>query len=225
LTSTIKRSWARELFETILISVILVLFCKTFIFQQFRIPTSSMEDTLLVGDHLMVNKFIFAPLQPEPIRAILPVRDVSRGDVVVFKYPDDPEMPFIKRVIGLPGETVELRRRQVYINGTALDETYKFHKRRGRLDPRTDSHGPVTVPDEMFFVLGDNRDNSRDSRFWGFVPQDYLMGRALLIWWSYEERKGTYLEKRLDQRMKNFFDTAFNFFSKTRWKRSFTLIR
>jgi len=224
MTSTLKRAWSRELFETILISVILVLFCKTFIFQQFRIPTGSMEDTLLVGDHLMVNKFIFGPLQPDTCRGLLPVRDVKRGDVVVFKYPEDPEMPFIKRVIGLSGEAVEVRRKQVYIDGVALDEPYKFHKRPG-IDPQVDYHGPVVVPEGKLFVLGDNRDNSRDSRFWGFVPKDYLMGRALLIWWSYEERRGTFLEKRLDQRMRNFFDTAFNFFSKTRWKRSFTLIR
>jgi signal peptidase I len=224
MTSALKRSWPRELFETIIISVILVLFCKTFIFQQFRIPTGSMEDTLLVGDHLMVNKFIFGPLQPESLSSILPVRDVRRGDVVVFKYPEDPDMPFIKRVIGLPGENVEIRRKQVYIDGVALEEPYKFHKRPG-IDPQVDYHGPVRVPEAKFFVLGDNRDNSRDSRFWGFVPEDYLMGRALLIWWSYEERRGTFLEKRIDQRVRNFFDTAFNFFSKTRWRRSFTLIR
>ncbi len=224
MTSTLKRSWPRELFETIVISVILVLFCKTFIFQQFRIPTGSMEDTLLVGDHLMVNKFIFGPLQPERFSGLLPVRDVRRGDVVVFKYPEDPEMPFIKRVIGLPGESVEVRRKQLYINGTELDEPYKFHKRSG-IDTQVDYYGPVLVPQGKLFVLGDNRDNSRDSRFWGFVPVDYLMGRALLIWWSYEERRGTFLETRIDQRVQNFFDTAFNFFSKTRWRRSFTLIR
>ncbi len=224
MTTTLKRQWSRELFETILISVILVLFCKTFIFQQFRIPTGSMEDTLLVGDHLMVNKFIFGPLQPRAISGAIPVRDVRRGDVVVFKYPEEPEMPFIKRVIGLPGETVEVRRKQVFINGEMLDEPYKFHKRPG-IDRQVDYHGPVLIPEGKLFVLGDNRDNSRDSRFWGFVPLDYLMGRALLIWWSYEERRGTFLEKRIDQRVQNFFDTAFNFFSKTRWKRSFTLIR
>ena len=131
MTSTLKRSWPRELFETILISVILVLFCKTFIFQQFRIPTGSMEDTLLVGDHLMVNKFIFGPLQPDAIRPLIPTRDVHRRDVVVFKYPEDPDMPFIKRVIGLPGETVEMRRKQVYIDGAPLDEPDKSHKRKG----------------------------------------------------------------------------------------------
>lgn len=224
MTSTIKRSWPRELFETVIISVILVLFCKTFIFQQFRIPTGSMEDTLLVGDHLMVNKFIFGPLQPESLRPIMPVRDIERGDVVVFKYPENPDMPFIKRVIGLPGETLEVRRKQVYINGEALDEPYKFHKRIGP-DRLTDYFEPVTIPPGQYFVLGDNRDNSRDSRFWGFVPGDYMMGRALLIWWSYEEERGTYLETRLDQRFRHFFDTAINFFRKTRWKRSFTLIR
>src|SRR5215218_5960039 len=177
MTTTFRKSTAREYFESIVIAVILALFVRTWVVQAFKIPTGSMENNLLIGDHLLVNKFIFGPTPLAIGRAVLPVRPIRRGDIVVFKYPEDPNRDFIKRVIGLPGETIELKGKTVYINGTALQEPYvQFlfpddlppDAGLGVSDPRR-KYGPVTVPADMFFMMGDNRDNSQDSRFWGFM--------------------------------------------------------
>jgi signal peptidase I len=186
-----KKSTAREYFESIVIAVVLALFIRTWVVQAFKIPTGSMENNLLIGDHLLVNKFVFSPTGTAIEDALLPVRGVKRGDVVVFKYPQEPERDFIKRVVGLPGETLELRRKTVYINGRPLQEPYVH-----LLSPASpegvaaydlrESYGPVTVPAGHYFVMGDNRDNSQDSRFWGFLPESYLKGKALMIYWSYD---------------------------------------
>ena len=190
-----RKSVAREYFESIVIAVVMALFIRTFVVQAFKIPTGSMEPNLLVGDHLLVNKFVFAPGAAE--RALLPIRDVRRGDVVVFKYPEDPERDFIKRVIGLPGETVELKDRRIHVNGRPIDEPYAHYLPRdassgfGSIsgDVR-DTYGPVVVPPDAYFVMGDNRDNSQDSRYWGFLPRDFVKGRALMIYWSFEPGGG-----------------------------------
>ena len=188
---TFRKSTAREYFESIVVAVILALFIRTFVVQAFKIPTGSMEPNLLVGDHLLVNKFVFAPAATSLERAILPVREITRGDVIVFKFPEEPERDFIKRVIGLPGETVEVRNRQVMINGTRIDEPYAHYlfpvsdDEAGGFDVRA-RYGPVTVPEGHYFMMGDNRDNSQDSRYWGFLPQHYVKGRALTIYWSFE---------------------------------------
>ena len=187
-----KKSVAREYFESIVIAVIMALFIRTFVVQAFKIPTGSMEPNLLIGDHLLVNKFVFGPGSFE--RAILPTRDIRRGDVVVFKYPEDPERDFIKRVIGLPGETLELKGRRIHINGTPIDEPYAHYLPRpsgdgvheSTSDDVRDAYGPVVVPPNAYFVMGDNRDNSQDSRYWGFLPRDLVKGRALFIYWSFE---------------------------------------
>lgn len=187
-----KKSTAREYFESIVIAVILALFIRTFVVQAFKIPTGSMEPNLLIGDHLLVNKFVLAPTATEAERRLLPIDRVRRGDVVVFKYPEDPERDFIKRVIGLPGETVELRNRQVFIDGRPIDEPYAHYAQPS--DPDNNEYafdgrrqyGPVTVPAGHYFVMGDNRDNSQDSRYWGFLPAGYVKGRALMIYYSYE---------------------------------------
>jgi signal peptidase I len=194
--ATFRKSVAREYFESIVIAVIMALFIRTFVVQAFKIPTGSMEPNLLIGDHLLVNKFVFGPSGPE--RMILPTRDIRRGDIVVFKYPEDPERDFIKRVIGLPGDTVELKQHLVHINGTPLDEPYAHYLPRsasGLLDEFTqgdvrDQYGPVVVPAGSFFVMGDNRDNSQDSRYWGFLPRSLVKGRALFIYWSIEPGGG-----------------------------------
>ena len=192
---TFRKSVVREYFESIVIAVIMALFIRTFVVQAFKIPTGSMEPNLLVGDHLLVNKFAFAPGGPE--RALLPTRDIRRGDIVVFKYPEDPERDFIKRVIGLPGETIELKNHLVHVNGKALDEPYAHFLPRpegGSFAEMTgdvrDTYGPVTVPADGYFVMGDNRDNSQDSRYWGFLPRDLVKGRALFIYWSFEPGGG-----------------------------------
>ena len=187
-----RKSVVREYFESIVIAVILALFVRTWAVQAFKIPTGSMENNLLIGDHLLVNKFVFGPATGPLERTLLPMREIRRGDVVVFKYPDEPERDFIKRVIGLPGETLELRNKKVFIDGQPIDEAYVHF-----LDPDHDSsevtsfdvrerYGPVRVPEGQYFVMGDNRDNSQDSRYWGFLPRGYIKGRALMIYWSYD---------------------------------------
>jgi signal peptidase I len=190
-TTTFQKSTLREYFESIVVAVILALFVRTFVFQAFKIPTGSMKPNLLVGDHLLVNKFIFAPTASPLERALLPMREIRRGDIIVFKFPEEPERDFIKRTIGLPGETVEIRDKAVYINGQRLDDAayhLKFKPRSDdvRLDPKALNWGPATVPAGHLFMMGDNRDDSADSRFWGFLPIDYVKGRAMTIYFSYD---------------------------------------
>jgi signal peptidase I len=193
---THKKSTAREYFESIVIAVILALFIRTWVVQAFKIPTGSMENNLLVGDHLLVDKFVFSPAPTSLERALLPVREVKRGDVIVFKYPMEPERDFIKRVIGLPGETLELKKKVVYINGQPLKEDYVHFLvpiGAGGLEAmdKRDDYGPVTVPEGYYFAMGDNRDNSQDSRWWGFLSRDYIKGKALMVYWSYEPENGS----------------------------------
>jgi signal peptidase I len=193
---THKKSTAREYFESIVIAVILALFIRTWVVQAFKIPTGSMENNLLVGDHLLVDKFVFSPAPTAIERALLPVREVKRGDVIVFKYPMEPERDFIKRVIGLPGETLELKKKVVYINGQPLKEDYVHFLvpiGAGGLEAmdKRDDYGPVTVPEGYYFAMGDNRDNSQDSRWWGFLSRDYIKGKALMVYWSYEPENGS----------------------------------
>jgi signal peptidase I len=206
--NTFKKSVLREYFESLVIAVVLALFVRTFVVQAFKIPTGSMEQNLLIGDHLLVNKFVFGPTLSTVEKTLLPMKDIRRLDVIVFKYPEDPERDFIKRVIGLPGETVELRQKRVYINGKRLEEPYVFYledppplpdemslsnELLGTTnDPRV-QYGPVTVPAGHFFVMGDNRDNSQDSRYWGFLPRENVKGKALVIYWSYAAESGSIL--------------------------------
>ena len=225
-----KKSTVREYFESIVIAVILALFIRTFVVQAFKIPTGSMEENLLIGDHLLVNKFVFGPTATPIERGVLPVGRIRRGDVIVFKYPEEPERDFIKRVIGLPGETVELREKRVFINGTRLDEPYvhflqppgqnsEFHEVTS-FDVR-ERYGPVTVPPTHFFVMGDNRDNSQDSRYWGFLPRDYVKGKALVIYWSYEADREDYAEDGAGATVKGLVSVFAHFFTRTRWDRMF----
>jgi signal peptidase I len=184
-----RKSVAREYFESLVVAVILALFVRTWVFQAFKIPTGSMENNLLVGDHLIVNKMAFAPTVSGVERALLPRSEIRRGDVVVFKYPQQPDRDFIKRVIGLPGERLEMRQKRVFINGSPIDEPYaQFLEpassvRAGSDDLRSE-YGPVTVPDRQYFMMGDNRDNSEDSRYWGFMPEAYVKGQAVFIYFS-----------------------------------------
>ena len=223
-----KKSVAREYFESIVIAVILALFIRTFVVQAFKIPTGSMENNLLIGDHLLVNKFVYAPTASPIERAVLPIGTLKRGNVVVFKYPEEPERDFIKRVIGLPGETVELRAKKVYINGTALEEPY-VHFLQGPGDQSEyhevtswdvrERYGPVTVPPNQYFVMGDNRDNSQDSRYWGFLPRDYIKGKALFIYWSYEAGREDYQDEGAAATLRGFGSVITHFFTRTRWNR------
>lgn len=229
---TVKKSVLREYFESIVIAVILALFVRTWVVQAFKIPTGSMENNLLIGDHLLVNKFVFGPAPLAIGRTLLPVRNPRRGDIVVFKYPEDPERDFIKRVIGLPGDTVELKAKKVYINGAAIDEPYVHFL----IPPSSDfqevtssdvreNFGPVTVPPNQYFVMGDNRDNSQDSRYWGFLPRDYIKGKALVIYWSYESGREDYLDEGYTASIKRLGSVVVHFFTRTRWERLFHQIR
>jgi signal peptidase I len=227
-----KKSVLREYFESIVIAVILALFVRTWVVQAFKIPTGSMENNLLIGDHLLVNKFIFGPTPLAIGRAVLPVRAPRRGDIIVFKYPDEPERDFIKRVIGLPGETVELRNKKVYINGQPIDEPYVHflsppssdYQEVTSFDVR-ERYGPVSVPQDQYFVMGDNRDNSQDSRYWGFLPRGYIKGRAALIYWSYESGREDYIDEGWAATIKRLASVVAHFFTKTRWERLFHQIR
>ena len=222
-----KKSVAREYFESIVIAVILALFVRTWAVQAFKIPTGSMENNLLIGDHLLVNKFVFGPTRGSLERTLLPVRDIRRSDIVVFKYPNEPERDFIKRVVGLPGETVELRNKKVYIDGQPLDEPYVHF-----LEPASDSdevtrfdvrerYGPVRVPEGHYFVMGDNRDNSQDSRYWGFLPRGYIKGKALMIYWSYDSEPAGPDDGGVGATIKRLASVVAHFFTRTRWERIF----
>jgi signal peptidase I len=220
-----KKSTLREYFESIVIAVILALFVRTWVVQAFKIPTGSMENNLLIGDHLLVNKFVFAPAGSPAERVLLPMRDIRRGDIVVFKYPDEPDRDFIKRVIGLPGDTLELRNKRVYVNGQPLDEPYVHfldtpsNAQEVTSFPVRERYGPVKVPERHYFVMGDNRDNSQDSRYWGFLPREFIKGKALMIYWSYESGREDYVEDGVGGSAKRVFSVITHFFTRTRWER------
>ncbi len=217
-----RKSTVREYFESIVITAIIALFATTFVIQAFKIPTGSMESNLLIGDHLLVNKFVYGYHPPGFLSKLLPYKDLKRGDVIVFKYPNSPDVAYVKRLIGLPGDKVEITGRTVYINGQALKENYTQY-----IDPGSlyEHYGPYYVPPGNYFAMGDNRDNSQDSRFWGFVPRDHFIGKALVIYWSFETPRDEYLQTTAADRMKQFTDVFLNFFTKTRWRRTFRIIR
>jgi len=230
--SAFHKSTLREYFESIVVAVILALFIRTFVVQAFKIPTGSMEQNLLIGDHLLVNKFVFSPTATDAERGLLPVTSINRGDVIVFKYPEDPERDFIKRVIGLPGDVVEVRHKRVYIDGRPLDEPYVYYLRPpsaaaspfGVADLR-EQYGPVTVPPSEYFVMGDNRDNSQDSRYWGFLPRDLVKGRALVIYWSYESGADELYATGSGSVIRRLWSGITDFFTHSRWERFLHPIR
>ncbi|HMF56664.1 MAG TPA: signal peptidase I [Pyrinomonadaceae bacterium] len=252
-----KTVW-REYFESLVVTVIMALFGMTFIVQAVKVPTGSMQNTITIGDHLLVNKFIFAP---GPSLPFLPQRPIERGDIIVFKYPGNQNNPsdprdrdpnnlpyktnYVKRVVGLPGDHVELRERTVLVNGQPLPEhqiaAHDFSEGddpddpRNKMPLRVESNPPRTlnqsydvyystnrtldtnrsfvVPDGNYMVMGDNRNNSADSRVWGFVPRDLIIGRAMFVYWSYDESAPS---------SGNFI---FDFFNNTRWRRTGTMVK
>jgi len=216
-----RKSTIREYFESIVITAIIALFATTFVIQAFKIPTGSMESNLLIGDHLLVNKFVYG-LHSGILSKLLPYKEPARGDVMVFKYPNNPEVAYVKRLMGLPGDKIEMIGRTLYVNDKALKEDYTQY-----IDPGStyDHYGPYSVPPGQYFAMGDNRDNSQDSRFWGFVPRDYILGKALVIYWSFETPKDEYLQTSMRDRLSQFADVFLNFFAKTRWKRTLKIIR
>lgn len=189
---TKKKSRLRENVEAILIAILLALFIRSFVVQAFKIPSGSMKPTLQIGDHILVNKFTYGVDLPFTDITIIPGGRPERGDIIVFEYPVEPDKDFIKRVIGVPGDVVEIKNKDVYVNGERLEQGYTMHTENhiipGEKTER-DNFGPVTVPENEYFVLGDNRDNSYDSRFWGFVEDGALKGEAFIIYWSWDKER------------------------------------
>jgi signal peptidase I len=225
-----RKSIGREYYESLLIAFIFVNFARIFVFQAFKIPSGSMYDNLLVGDHIIVNKYVYGPQNGR--FPLLPASDIKRGDVVIFRYPEDREVDFIKRVIALPGETVEIADKQVRINGKPLAEPYKIHADESVYPLREpplpepwrsrDQLMPTTVPPGHYFVLGDNRDRSHDSRYWGTVSRNLIKGRALLVYWSF---RGTPASGSAPaERLRELFRVTARFLPDTRWDRTLMVI-
>ncbi len=280
----------RDNLEVVCFAIVLILFFKTFVGQQFVIPSASMRNTLMIGDHLLTNKFIFAVPQWEWEAKLFPMRKVERGDIIVFRYPQNRDMDYVKRCVAIPGDQLEVRQKRLYIkhpedpvaklvtgewehhrmtddfigvgnserpffkdppepgpwpenrvigNNTLsssqsvwafLDPAVYSINRQGMSVPEgnfRDYLGPITLPEGYLFAMGDNRENSEDSRFWGFVPMDHLRGRPFIVWWSFREggnddTSATNASGPADI-VKNFFDGARHFFTWTRWGRTGTL--
>ncbi|HYU07457.1 MAG TPA: signal peptidase I [Thermoplasmata archaeon] len=225
-TDASRRSHPLEFAQAVLVAVVLALFVRTFLLQAFVVPSPSMEKTVLVGDHVIVNKFIFAPLALPALERLFPCRPVRRGDVIVFKFPEDPRRDFVKRAVALPSDTVEIRSKSVFVNGRRENEPRALHS-----DPRVwpdepqlpeglrrrDQIAPLRVPAQSYFALGDNRDNSYDSRFWGPVPASNLKGRPLLVYWSHPAGQGG--------RGPGLLGWIADFFKNTRWSRTLLPVR
>jgi signal peptidase I len=232
-----------EYAESLLVTLLLALFGTTFIVQAFKIPSQSMEPTLLVGDHLLVNKFIFEG-RGAWYEKILPYRPIHRGDIIVFKFPYDDHPHYVKRVIGLPGDHIRIVKGQLIVNGTPLDEPYVVRERGSAnsfsenfppsdpyfiavgLRPEWSEHilnyvqqGELAVPPNHYFAMGDNRDNSWDSRFWGFVDRDAIMGRPLVIYWSVEATSTDYADRGLAGALRGIVTTLMHLPTRIRWRR------
>ena len=202
---TPKKSALRENIEAILLAIVLALFIRTFIVQAFKIPSGSMKETLLIGDHILVNKFLYGVKLPFASATIIPYKEPQRGDIVVFKFPEDPDKDFIKRVVGVAGDVVESRDKRIFLNHKPLNHDFGIHKDSrmipGNIQPR-DNFGPLVVPENSLFVMGDNRDHSYDSRFWGFVNLKAVRGKAFLIYWSWDKGNFGVRWKRIGQMLK-----------------------
>jgi signal peptidase I len=241
-----ERTTLREYAESLLVTVILALFGTSFVVQAFKIPSQSMEKTLLIGDHLLVNKFIFGGRGSWYDR-FLPYREIRKGDVIVFKFPYGDHPHYVKRVIGVPGDRVKIVDQQVYVNGRAQPEPYVVHDPAVPYDPFGENfppasrhfvlsnlqqewrdtilnyvvNGELVVPPNKYFAMGDNRDRSWDSRYWGFVDRDAVMGRPILIYWSVEATAADYNDRSLVNRLVGLADTIIHLPKLTRWSRMF----
>ena len=185
-----RKSTIREYIEAILIALLLALFIRTFVVQAFKIPSGSMLNTLLIGDHILVNKFIYGIKNPLNDTTWISLTKPERRDIVVFKYPVNPKQDYIKRVIGVEGDTIEIKDKKVYVNGEPQDENYSIFLDNKILPANVqgrDNMGPIKVPEDSLFVMGDNRDNSYDSRFWKFVDLKAVKGKAFILYWSWDK--------------------------------------
>ncbi len=241
-TDVVKADPPRGFVAEWTVTIILLLFGTTTLVQAFVIPTGSMEDTLLIGDHLLVDKLAYAP--PGPLsKYILPYEEVTRGDVIVFRYPVDIRQTFVKRCMGVPGDHIKLINKEVYLNGKKLNEPYVVHK-TAYIDSYRDNFpgdpnvplyppgqdmlehhvqsGEVVVPPDNYFAMGDNRDFSLDSRYWGFVPRENIIGKPLIIYWSYDAPTEALSNPTIG--IDHLIDLGEHFFTKTRWRRTLMLI-
>ena len=180
----VKPLW-REYGEALIVALILAMVIRTFVVQAFKIPSESMVKTLLVGDHLLASKFSYGIKIPFTHSYVYKGSDPVKGDIIIFEYPNDPSVDYIKRIIGAPGDTIEVRNKQLFRNGEPVKEGYIHFTEPDRIQPVRDNFGPVTVPADKYFVMGDNRDNSMDSRFWGFVDRSAIRAKAWRIYWSW----------------------------------------
>jgi signal peptidase I len=200
-----KKSRVRENIEAILVAILLALLIRTFFVQAFKIPSGSMKQTLQIGDHILVNKFLYGIRIPLLRKVIIQVKKPTRGDIIVFKFPVDPDKDFIKRVIGVAGDMVESREKKIYVNNQLINEDYSIrtdsHIIPGGLQKR-DNFGPLKVPENSLFVMGDNRDQSFDSRFWGFVDLKVVSGKAFMIYWSWDQENFGVRWKRIGKILK-----------------------
>jgi len=205
-----KKSGLRENVEAIAIAILLALFIRTFVVQAFKIPSGSMKETLQIGDHILVNKFIYGIRIPFVQKTIIPIKEPRKDDIIVFRYPENPKLDFIKRVVGVEGDIIEIHNKKLYVNDELVEREYAIHT-----DPhiipavynQRDNFGPVVVPPDSLFVMGDNRDNSKDSRFWGFVNLNAIKGKAFMIYWSWNKNNSQ------------------SFLNYVRWDRLFDILR
>lgn len=236
-TSVRPHSASREWYESLLVAGIFVLFVRTFIVQTYQVPTGSMEKTILVGDHLLVNKFAFAP-RVRALAGLLPYRDVHRGDIIVFKKPGDDRNDnnvLVKRAVAGPGDVLQVKDKALTVGGAPMDGPWVQH-----IDPDTyapgdprvpessllrDQFGPYKVPAAHWFGMGDNRDNSLDSRFWGPIPRENVFGRPFLLYWSYEAEPNSHIWRGTLDKIRQLAGVAIHFFTRTRWDRMFRLVR
>lgn len=190
-TSPKKKSLLREYGEALIVALFVAIVIRTLFFQPFTIPSGSMLETIQIGDYLLVNKMAYGMKNPlTDSDWIYEGDDPRHGDIIVFKYPEDPKIDYIKRVVGVPGDVIEIRNKLLYRNGVAVQEPYVQHRDPNTFLDERDNYPPVTVPEGSFFVMGDNRDNSRDSRYWGFVKKEAIHGKAWRVYWSWENGKG-----------------------------------
>ena len=217
-----SHDWLRRATRWCTVVLVVVTGVRIFIGEASVVPTPSMEGTVLVGDHLFLEKALYGPTVPVLGLRLPMLRSPRRGEIVAFRFPLDPQMTFLKRVVAVGGDTVEIRRSQLYVNGRAVAEPYVVH--RNAAAEATDNLGAVRVPAGKLFVLGDNRDDSEDSRYWGFVPVENVIGEPLLVYWSYDAPTSAWLDSDPAHRVRFYASILENLFTRTRWSRTGTLL-